>query len=230
MSGLIHPLRYPIAFYAMLKRLETLSPGLTKPGFRRPPADALLREELAGMSKDELRSRFALLTHLQALITAWNVDGGNAMHTPHPPQNEPQTSEGISLGRLPDEVTFISYERPVELTSSRDASIEGLYVREVIHEGICAAEITVVCTEPGWHLMETCSYADAVRVGSHAAVGRIAIGSTVPLQQAASSFEGDPSLLADPTFYKAISAIEYATTSIAAEQKKPFRRIAASWD
>lgn len=104
--------------------------------------------------------------------------------------------------------TFASFEPCdiLELETQPRSRIDGFYARGIASKGKAVAELTFVCSEPGWDAMDLCLYSDAMEIGSRTVVAEIPIGEPFPLEDIARWLRGNTALARDPVIARAISA------------------------
>lgn len=201
----LHPYRYPEAFRGQLQRLERLAPGITIPnsGFK---LDARFMEiEHTGISETELASANTRLQHLERLIADWRIDGETTFEA----SCEAAADDvSIEFSEVPPMVSYVQFTEnaALELHAIRGLRIEGFYMREVVAHGAMSVELTVVCQEPGWKTMDSCLYADAMKVGSRICVGIIPLDTTLSAPSVIRRFEGDPLLITERALIDAASS------------------------
>ncbi|TAV21267.1 hypothetical protein ELI36_32500 [Rhizobium ruizarguesonis] len=200
-----HPFRYPRSLREQLNRLERLQPGITFPGSAARPASSFFEMEQTGSTEAELAQSNERLRHLEILIADWRTDGEITFEIDcdldlrGPPK-------GVEFDDLPATVCYIQFQpNPMLcLEAPRRARVDGVYVREVAADGRSSVELTFVCQEPGWTTMESCLFADAMKIGARLAVATMPLNVVVPIDRVHRYIDGEPNLTADPALWTAI--------------------------
>lgn len=209
-----HPYRYPSAFQSQLARLERLYPGCTQPVKSATYANGIAIEQ-TGLAYPELISRNRRLRHLEALIADWFLDGETVYHAA-PDLDDLWDNSVIRLEDIPRPVCFVVLPdcEAFALRHRPKSTIEGFYVREIIQNGTFSAELTFVCTEPGWQTMDSCLYADAIDVGARICVATIPLEVTLSMDSGMALFDGDEALLKEPALKTAVTSASHFTLGL----------------
>jgi len=202
----LHPYRYPSAFRSQLARLERLYPGCTQPVDAASQPGSITIEQ-TGSPYPEMVSRNRRLRHLEALIADWVLDGETVYHAT-PDLDDRSDSSVIRLEDIPRPVSFVALPNcdALALGHRPKSTIEGFYVREIVQNGTFSAELTFVCTEPGWQTMDSCLYADAMDVGARICVATVPLEVALSMDSAMALFDGEKALLEEPALKTAITS------------------------
>ncbi len=214
----LHPFKYPGAFRAQFARLDRLYPGLEASKAARQPAPANLEIEQTGASASNLAEWNRRLHHLDSLISDWRIDGENVLFAPAAHSFVDALTAPIA--DVPGEVTYVAFEPSglLSLGTQPRSQIDGCYIREIIVGGKFWAELTFTCAEPGWSTMDSCLFADAMKVGARFCVGHVPFDDSLDLQRAVKLFEGDRMIVSDPALGAALQTV---TTYVASLYQTP---------
>jgi len=207
-----HPYRYPMAFRRQFDRLESLVPGITDRTMDAGASDDFLEREMNGTTPEEIATQSQRLRHLERLISDWLVDG----ETTYQSQVNTEGADDLTMGAAdaPARVSYIAFDQDprLELSGLNGGRVEGVYMREIEFDGKPSVEFTFVCDERGWGNMESCFFADAVKVGARIGVGVIPLDEETTVAQAAERFACDPVLREAPALDVALaSAVHFST-------------------
>ena len=202
-----HPYRYHDAFTGQLARLERLCGGVTTGANSQPPA-AFIGLEHRGASPLEMARYNRLLGHVELLITDWVTDGAHIKFATVGDEQLADPHSTIEIADVPRSTTFVSFEpnAALELESQPRSRIDGFYVREIGFQGKTMAELTFVCTEPGWRAMHLCLYSDAMEIGARVVIAEVPIGEPLAVLDLPRSLRGNTTLSRDPALIRAVSA------------------------